>query len=287
MKEFPIPVRIIGPGSQPQDDETLDVMPMPQGMATYRAPVLPDGAGGRTAARAVLAAVGQRLDACLRGETPAALDLAGVADADRRLLGEILGEGEVSAFVRDDGPGGRGWRVQESVFTGVWRVLGIEAGQVVSDHLEVGAVPAALAAAAREDAGAPPARRAQEPPPGVQNAPALIEEIEDHRRTRRAGQPTHVINLTLLPVTPADIAFLDHHLGTGRVVVLSRGYGNCRITNCRLEDCWRVVYYNSQDVVILNTIEIGGLPEVAQACAEDLVDSRGRLAEVLQWMAQE
>jgi hydrogenase-1 operon protein HyaF len=48
--------------------------------------------------------------------------------------------------------------------------------------------------------------------------------------------------------------------------------------------CWRVVYYNSQDVVILNTVEIGDLPEVAQAAREDLEDSHERLAEVLQWL---
>lgn len=40
------------------------------------------------------------------------------------------------------------------------------------------------------------------------------------------------VNLSLLPLSPSDIAFLDHRLGTGRVLILSRGYGNCRITNC-------------------------------------------------------
>jgi len=49
------------------------------------------------------------------------------------------------------------------------------------------------------------------------------------------GQPAHVINLTLLPMSMQDIAFLDHHLGTGRVLILSRGYGNCRITNTKMQ----------------------------------------------------
>ena len=41
-RPFPIPVvAALGPGSQPED-ETLDYMPMPSGMDTYRPPVLPE-----------------------------------------------------------------------------------------------------------------------------------------------------------------------------------------------------------------------------------------------------
>ncbi|HET7863659.1 MAG TPA: hydrogenase expression/formation C-terminal domain-containing protein, partial [Burkholderiaceae bacterium] len=59
---------------------------------------------------------------------------------------------------------------------------------------------------------------------------------------------------------------------------------NCRISNTLRPHCWRAVYYNSQDAVILNTVEVTELPEVAQAAPEDLADSRDRLAEVLAWL---
>jgi len=78
-----------------------------------------------------------------------------------------------------------------------------------------------------------------------------------------------------------DIAFLDHHLGTGDLTVLSRGYGNCRITSTRLAHVWRVVYYNSADAVILNSVEVTALPDVALAAPEDLRDSHERLADIL------
>jgi hydrogenase-1 operon protein HyaF len=68
------------------------------------------------------------------------------------------------------------------------------------------------------------------------------------------------------------------------VLILSRGYGNCRITNCAVANTWRVVYYNSQDAVILNSVEVCDMPEVACAAAEDLQDSVGRLREVLHWV---
>jgi hydrogenase-1 operon protein HyaF len=95
-----------------------------------------------------------------------------------------------------------------------------------------------------------------------------------------------VVNLSLLPLTPVDIAYMDHRLGTGRVLILSRGYGNCRITNCCVPNTWRVVYYNSQDTVILNSVEVTDMPEVACAAPEDLSDSVERLSEVLQWVSQ-
>jgi hydrogenase-1 operon protein HyaF len=38
------------------------------------------------------------------------------------------------------------------------------------------------------------------------------------------------------------------------------------------------------NTLILNTIEIVDVPEVALAAVEDLVDSRARLAELIEWM---
>jgi hydrogenase-1 operon protein HyaF len=46
-----------------------------------------------------------------------------------------------------------------------------------------------------------------------------------------------------------------------------------------------VQYFNSMQTLILNTIEVVDLPEVAQAAASDLADSRERLLELLDWMA--
>ncbi len=118
------------------------------------------------------------------------------------------------------------------------------------------------------------------------NVPTILVELADRRERWQPGQDAHVVNLTLLPLSPDDIAHIDHQLGTGRVVILSRGYGNCRITNTLATHTWRVVYYNSQDKVILNAIEVSTLPEVACAAAEDLADTHERLSEVLQWVEQ-
>jgi hydrogenase-1 operon protein HyaF len=123
-------------------------------------------------------------------------------------------------------------------------------------------------------------------PADILNVPSVLVELEDQRTHWQPGQLAHVVNLSLLPLTPNDIAHLDHQLGTGRVLILSRGYGNCRITNCMVPNTWRVVYYNSQDAVILNSVEVCDMPEVACAAPEDLLDSVERLTDVLQWVSQ-
>ena len=286
MKAFPIPVVPFGPGSQ-VEDETLDYMTMPQGMDTFRTPALPEpeDLAGHAAAHQALRRTLQALELVCREGGTRCVTLAGLGAPDLALVNQVLGEGEVSARVLPAREGGQEVQVQESVFAGVWRVTVLGDGAVVRDHLEVGAVPQVLRDAAAADTAqfiAPALPEAL--PPEVMNAPQLIAEIEDAARRWQPGSAPHGVNLTLLPVSPLDIALIDHRLGTGRVLVLSRGYGNCRITNTGLRHGWRVVYYNSQDTVILNTVEITDMPQAACAAPEDLQDSHERLLDVLRWV---
>lgn len=286
MKPFPIPVVALGPGTQ-SEDETLDYVSMPKDMDTYRPPVLPEPEeiAGRAKARAALGGVLDLLDAAAEGRPGGQVSLLDLPAEDRQLVNQVLGEGEASALVRTEGSPLE-LRIQESVFAGVWRLMTFNAGVLVDDAIEVGPVPMQLRTLADEDAESLYRPWRGPLPPNVQNAPLLVEEIRDQIARWQPGQPPHVVNLTLLPVTPEDIAFLDHQLGTGRVLLLSRGYGNCRITNTRHPHCWRVVYYNSMDSVILNTVEVVDMPEVAMAAPEDLRDSHDRLADVLGYIEQ-
>lgn len=281
-KPVSIPVVAFGPGSQEPDDG-LNYLQMPQGMDTYRPPRLPEPEelAGRRGALRVLRAV---LEA-LAGGASSSVALDGLDPAERRLVDQVLGEGEVSARWLAQPGDLRAAEAQEAVFPGVWRVVETDARGSVQDRIEVGAVPALLRRAAAQDGLQPPVAVGS-PPEGVLNAGHVLAELAQHRAAWRPGQPGEVVNLTLLPMAPADIAWMDHVLGTGRVLILSRGYGNCRISSTCVPHTWRVVYYNSQDQVILNTVEVGDLPAVAQAAPEDLADSRERLAEVLQWVEQ-
>ena len=291
-RPFPIPVvAALGPGSH-EEDETLEYLHMPSGMDTYRPPVLPEpeDLARHALAREVLGAVLEAVAVACAGGTPTPVALDGLPSAELALVNQVLGEGEVSAQVlahtelRSFGDATVRLRVQESVFAGVWRVIATDDDGRVHDHIEVGRIPAALAVAASEDGRTP--REALPPVPETfVNVPPLLFELQEQRALWRPGNPSHVVNLTLLPLASGDIAHIDHQLGTGRVLILSRGYGNCRITDTLVPHTWRVVYYNSQDAVILNTVEIGAVPEAACAAVEDLADTRERLAEVLEWLA--
>ncbi len=290
-KPFPIPVvAAVGPGSQ-AEDETLDYITMPQGMDAYQAPSLPEPeelhahTGAVQVLQRVLLALGEVVQsAAVQPGAGQRVDVGPLSAGDMALVGQVLGEGEVSAQVLAP-DGSASVTIQESVFAGVWRVLERLVDGAVRDYVEVGPIPKVLLDAAQAD-GALPVRAAEPVPVQAMNAPTILVELEDQRRRWRAGQPAHVVNLSLLPMGPDDIGYMDHRLGTGRVLILSRGYGNCRITNCNVPNTWRVVYYNSADTVILNSVEVVDVPEVGCAAAEDLRDSHERLHEVLQWVAQ-
>ena len=119
-------------------------------------------------------------------------------------------------------------------------------------------------------------------PAGVVNAPVLLVELMDKSAGFSDQAELHVINLTLLPHTEPDLEWLDTALGQGSVEILSRGYGDCRISATGQAHVWRVQFFNSMDVLILDTFEVTRLPEVALAAPEDLADSAERIREVME-----
>ena len=280
---YPLPERTVGPGSQPADDDgaALEYLHMPSGMATYRPPILPeqDEAARHPAAIALLGELLELLREHRVGDAPRSLDLRGLSRDDRTFVNETLGEGEVGILLAGDA----GVRVQETRLAGVWRVCGGTAGHQI-DRLEVAEIPRLVRATAFTGAAL------QIPfdgrcPPGVMNAPAVLVELCEHAAAWRSGDPAHVINLTLLPQTEADLAWLDERLGAGPISILSRGYGNCRIQSTGLTNTWWVRHYNSDERLILSTLEVTEVPAAALAAQEDIEDSAERLVEILEALA--
>lgn len=283
-KDFPIPVVAFGAGSQPADDG-FEYVPMPSA-EPLRTPIPPEDSAGEDLAAA--ADLVERLIEAMRshrpgnGSAPPRFSLKGFAPGALRTLNESLGQGEVSAKV-EPGEGMPGWRVQETAFAGVWRVLREDArGHRVEDLLEAGDMAVVVKQAAFRGAGArlDPERL----PGGVVNARSIVEELRHHASAYRAGKPAHVVNLTLLPFAPPDHAGLDALLGEGPVAILSRGFGNCRIHSTQARNVWRVRFYNTMSTLILDTLEVVDIPEAARAAIEDYDDSVTRLEELLGWL---
>jgi hydrogenase-1 operon protein HyaF len=280
-KDFPIPVVSIGPGSQDEGDDQLSYLEMPREMSTFQMPRLP-GPGELRGAKEAQAAL-RWLHAATRDWAPGAgrlaFDTSVLEGTDSEIVDQILGEGEVSVIVS----GGNETRAQESVFAGVWRVRTLKAdGSLATDTIEVGPVPAIVMQAARAAAsGEVPA---VDPPAEAFGARPIIEEVAHQVAARSAGDPAHVINLSLLPMSPADAAHLGNVLAAGPVRILSRGYGNCRITSTVVRDTWWVQYVNGYGNPMVDSIEITDVPEVAVASPEDIEESARRIQEALEWL---
>lgn len=201
---------------------------------------------------------------------------SGLGDEEVRLMGEVLGEGEVAATVAL--PDGVIAHIEESRFAGLWRVRFADAdGKLVADYAEVSTVPQAVRRAA---AMTVPAAGISTPPDGAMNVMPVLSEITDRAAGWMAGVPAHVISLSLLPMSEADMAFLAETLGTGPVRVVSRGYGTCRVQATAVRNVWSVQFFNAADAVLLDSIEIGDVPEVVVAAEEDMRDSAVRLSEI-------
>lgn len=275
-----ISLPIFGQGSQPAEEDgvELEYLPMPEEMATYRMPQISAGlnAADLTQAKAVLQQLQQDLAAF-----PAASktqDLTGLDAANREFIDEMLGEGEVGMICS----GEPDIRIQESVLAGVWRLQALDAEkQIMSDALETGIIPQTVTQLAFSGAASRIDTRWNTLPTGVMNALPLLAELNAKIAEYRPGDEVHIINLSLLPQTEQDLLFLDQRLGKGSVTILSRGYGNCRISATATRYVWWVRYFNSQDTLILNTLEVSDVPNVACASPEDIADSRQRLQEIM------
>ena len=281
----PIPVVALGPGSQPQDED-VHWLPLPREVDTFSAPPpLRTGAAARAPVLALLTQAVQVLQtAAWSPSDPVALPVQGMDHEAQALLAQVMGEGEVSAQISL--PDGSALQIQETVYTGIWRVLESDAaGKLRADHIEIGSAPAAIAREAQR-AGATQAQLPPQQGLELMNAPAIANEIIAAHQAAIAsnGAGCHVVNFTLQPVTAGDMAWLDRMIGGGPVGVFSRGYGKCVVTSTGLRHVWRVRYFDGMNKTLLDTLEITRIPAAVQAAAEDFADTLERLRELLAWL---
>jgi len=274
-------VNIAGAGLQHEDEASVvNYMPMPAVMETYATPVIPEPEQMQEGCAAALSLLTKVEHALIHhgGDAHSKFSLVALNKASLDFVNQLLGAGEVSISIDGSAP----LEIQESVMTGVWRVRQRNASdQLIDDYLEVAAIPQVVLQRAFQAAKTGVDTSIFNLPEGTVNAPALLAEIDEKMRQLRPDREPHVLNLTLLPLSPQDLMLLGERLGVGPVTILSRGYGNCRIGSTGCQSVWWIKYYNSEDTLIMNTIEIVKVPEVALAAAEDLNDSAERLSDIL------
>jgi hydrogenase-1 operon protein HyaF len=212
-----------------------------------------------------------------RADAPTQLfRLDNLNDLESRLVADVLGEGEVAGVVAL--PDGSLAQIQESVLAGIWRVrLETDANH---EYLEIGAVPEIVKRAAADLTAAD--FEIGQVPEGAMNVLPVLAEIRERALAWRPGIRSQIINFTLLPMSPVDMSFLQDTIRNGPIQLVSRGYGTCRVLSTGIRNVWSVQFFNAMDTIILDTLEVGGVPTVALAADEDFEDSAERLQEIIE-----
>ena len=202
--------------------------------------------------------------------------LTNLNDLETKLIADVLGEGEVGGVVAL--PDGSLAQIQESVLAGIWRVrLETDANH---EYLEIGAIPEIVKRAATDLTSAD--FEIGEVPDGAMNVLPVLAEIRERALSWRPGLRSQIINFTLLPMSPVDMSFLQDTIRNGPIQLVSRGYGTCRVLSTGIRNVWSVQFFNAMDTIILDTLEVGGVPTVALAAEEDFEDSAERLHEIIE-----
>jgi hydrogenase-1 operon protein HyaF len=261
----------------PAGQDGLTLLDLPQGVKPKRRILLSNDAAASDALKALVA----NMLAALRTIPPEAdsivFDVSQLSASDASILSEILGDGEVSIVA---GPEPL-TQVSESTLAGVWRVRAESVdGQLAADRVEIGAIPR-LVREINLAGSAVPAPLPDALDDGVMNAPPVIAEVAARALEWTPGVPNHVINFTLMPMTPQDTALITHCLGQAPMLILSTGYGACRVVSSAIRHVWAVQYMSSVGAIILDTLEVGDVPNAALAAREDFEDSAVRLAEIM------
>jgi hydrogenase-1 operon protein HyaF len=119
---------------------------------------------------------------------------------------------------------------------------------------------------------APPAE------PGLTgNAPPLLREISELLRCLLETGETAAIDLSALPLTPADLDWLRDKLGEGEIAVTLQASGESTLNETACPGVWWVTHHNEQGAVTSQFIEVAFVPELVRAHPQDVEIGRENL----------
>ncbi|MBW8306510.1 MAG: hydrogenase expression/formation protein [Thiobacillus sp.] len=107
--------------------------------------------------------------------------------------------------------------------------------------------------------------------PGLSgNAPPLLREVaEQVKHLLESGEPS-AIDLSALPLTPADLDWLQEKLGAGEIAVTLQARGESTLNETACPGVWWVTHRNEQGAVTSQFIEVAFVPELVKAHPQDV-----------------
>lgn len=102
------------------------------------------------------------------------------------------------------------------------------------------------------------------------NAPPLLRELLEMVRRLLAGGETAAIDLSALPLTPADLDWLARTLGAGEIAITLQASGESTLNETACPGVWWVTHRNEKGTVTSQFIEVAFVPELAKAHPQDI-----------------
>lgn len=106
--------------------------------------------------------------------------------------------------------------------------------------------------------------------------PLLRELLEMVQRLLDAGE-TSAIDLSALPLAPADLDWLRTKLGEGELVVTLQANGESTLAETACPGVWWVTHRNEQGTATSQFIEVAFVPELVKAHPQDVAVGREQL----------
>jgi len=109
------------------------------------------------------------------------------------------------------------------------------------------------------------------------NAPPLLRDISELLRRLLETGETAAIDLSALPLTPADLDWLREKLGSGEISVTLQANGESTLNETACPGVWWVTHHNEQGAVTSQFIEVAFVPELVKAHPQDVEIGREQL----------
>lgn len=111
-------------------------------------------------------------------------------------------------------------------------------------------------------------------PPGepglTGNAPPLLRELLEMLRRLLGTGESAAIDLSALPLTPADLDWLREKLGVGEISITLQASGESTLNETACPGVWWVTHRNEQGTVTSQFIEVTFVPELVKAHPQDV-----------------
>ena len=111
---------------------------------------------------------------------------------------------------------------------------------------------------------------------------ALLRELDVALQALMTAGTRHVIDLSALPLSPADQGALKTALGTGELHMDLEALGHSYIWETSVPGIWWVRHEGPDGRVLTEHIEVASVPEIVAAHASDLLVGKARLMATIE-----